>query len=103
MLIHDPGNATAPGGGRQTSLGERTVTVSCVLNRSELGSGFLSNPSKPTAAIAYAATEVEAELKSVFADLNYSQEQLVLTEINYRLDSRRNLQVTATAQYPQTV
>lgn len=103
MLVHDPGNATATGGGRQTSMGERTVTVTCVLDRSDLGAGFLSNPSNPTNAISHASSEVETKLKNVFADLNLTSDKLVLTDVSYKLDSKRNLTVTATAQYPQEI
>ena len=103
MLVHDPGNATATGGGRQTSMGERTVTVTCVLDRSDLGAGFLSSPSNPASAISHASSEVETKLKNVFADLNLTSDKLVLTDVSYKLDSRRNLTVTATAQYPQEI
>ncbi len=100
MLAHDPHKILGNGGGRQTKLGERTVTVSCVLDRSVLGGGFLSAPAKP-ASLTYAAQQVEDELKIVFIDLGLASRDIILTECSYSVDSKRNLTVSATAVYPQ--
>lgn len=103
MLVHDPANLSGTGGGKQSRLGERTVTVTCVLDRSTLGANFLSSPSKPTNMIAYAATVAESELNNVFTDLNFSQQEKMITDFNYEITSDRNLTVTATIQYPQEI
>lgn len=104
MVVHSPSKTgSASGGGKQTKMGERSVTVSCVLNRDTIGAGFLSSPTNPSNALTHAASAVENELRSVFTDLNLQYKELVLTDCKYTIDSRRNLSVTATAVYAQTL
>jgi len=102
MVVHSPNKTgSATGGGKQTNLGERTVTLSCVLDRGQIGSGFLSSPSKPNNAISYAASQVQTKLNLVFQELNLQAGNLVITDCKYTVDSKRNLTLTATATYPQ--
>tara|TARA_Y100000004_G_scaffold192407_1_gene252892 strand:+ start:2880 stop:4580 length:1701 start_codon:yes stop_codon:yes gene_type:complete len=103
MVVHSPNKTgSATGGGKQTRLGERTVTLSCVLNR-DTWNGTVSTPIKPTNAISYAAAEVENKLKSVFTDLNLQFKEIALTDCKYTVDSKRNLTVTATVTYSQAL
>ena len=91
MLVHDS---------NQTSLGSRTVSLSANLDRSS--SYDLANPAIPSAAITYLANQARTELLAVFADLGLANDDIFVSDCSYSFDAKRNVSLTATAQYLQT-
>ena len=84
----------------QTSLGSRTVTLTANLDRA--ASYSLDSPARPAAAITYLAGIARTELLNVFSDLGLANADIFVSDCSYSFTAKRNVSLTATAQYLQT-